>query len=72
MNAKSCDLNNYYMENIKKWDSFMDAVKKEKALYSLEELEFIYTTSYDENEISEEESAHDPVLDFLKWLKIND
>lgn len=49
----------------------MEAAKKENTLYSLEELELIYTTSYDD-EISEEESTHDPVLDFLKWLRKND
>ena len=49
----------------------MESKKKENTLYSLEELEFIYTTSYDEDEILEEESTHDPVLDFLKWLRIN-
>ena len=50
----------------------METVKKENTLYSLEELEFIYNTSYYEDEISEEESTHDPVLDFLKWLRNND
>ena len=43
----------------------------EDTLYSLSELEFIYKTSYDESEISEEESEHDPVLDFFKWLRKN-
>ena len=59
------------MEN-KERDSFMENVKKEETLYSLNELEFIYNTSYDEDEISQAETTHDPVLDFLKWLRKND
>ena len=50
----------------------MGADKKENTLYSLQELELIYITSYDEDEISAEESRQDPVLDFFMWLRKND
>ena len=44
----------------------MQSTKNEKA-YTINELEDIYTTQYDERDI--EEDRDDDVLNYLEWLK---
>lgn len=39
--------------------------------WSLEDLELMYMTEYDDEELSDEDDAGDDVLNFLNWCKKN-